>query len=81
MSRAIRSHHYSYTVVYEPVKHGGYQVTVPLLPGLITYGRDFEEAKKMARDAIRCHIQGLRKEKEDPPSEESLLQEKLTVSM
>jgi hypothetical protein len=36
-----------------------YQVTVPLLPGLITYGRNLEEAREMARDAIRCHVEGL----------------------
>ena len=34
----------------------GYQVTVPLLPGLITYGRTLAEAREMARDAIRCYI-------------------------
>ncbi|HYS23374.1 MAG TPA: type II toxin-antitoxin system HicB family antitoxin [Candidatus Eisenbacteria bacterium] len=37
----------------------GYQVTVPLLPGLITYGRTRSEACEMARDAIRCHVNGL----------------------
>lgn len=52
---------YSYTVIYEPIKEGGYLVIVPLLPGLITYGRNFEEAKKMARDAIRCHLEAFRK--------------------
>ncbi|MGC2388586.1 MAG: type II toxin-antitoxin system HicB family antitoxin, partial [Candidatus Acidiferrum sp.] len=40
---------------------GGYQVTVPLLPGLITYGRTLEEAHEMAADAIRVHLEGLRK--------------------
>jgi hypothetical protein len=34
----------------------GFQVTVPLLPGVITYGRTEEEAIAMARDAIRCHL-------------------------
>jgi len=37
----------------------GYQVTVPLLPGLITFGRTHAEARLMARDAIRCHVDGL----------------------
>lgn len=46
---------YSYTVVYEPAKEGGYQVAVPLLPGLVTYGRTFDEAREMARDAIQCY--------------------------
>ena len=71
---------YSFTVIYEPVSHG-YQVTVPLLPGLITYGRNFEEAKNMAEDAIRCHLAALRQDREPIPTEQSLLQERLTVSL
>ncbi|MFH1392629.1 MAG: type II toxin-antitoxin system HicB family antitoxin [bacterium] len=48
---------HSYTVIYEPVKSGGYQATAPLLSGLVTYGRDFNEARKMARDAINCYLE------------------------
>lgn len=71
---------YSFTVVYAPVGRG-YQVTVPLLPGLVTYGRNFEEAKDMAKDAINCHLESLRKDREPIPVEQSLLQERLTVSL
>jgi predicted RNase H-like HicB family nuclease len=74
------SQEHSFTVLYEPVSGGGYQVTVPLLPGLVSYGRDIEEAKLMARDAIHCHIEGLRKQREKIPTERSLLQERLTIS-
>ena len=52
----ITTQEYSYTVLYEPVKESGYQVTVPLLPGLITYGRTLEEARTMTHDAIICHL-------------------------
>jgi predicted RNase H-like HicB family nuclease len=45
----------------------GDQVTVPLLPGLITYGRTLAEARGMARDAIRCHLEGLKKDGERIP--------------
>jgi len=31
----IQSKEYSYTVIYEAVKEGGYQVTVPLLSGKV----------------------------------------------
>ena len=79
--RKLLTREYSYTVVYEPVKDGGYQVTVPLLQGLVTYGRNFEEARDMARDAIRCHLEGLLKEKIRIPKEMGLLQEKVTVSL
>ncbi len=59
----------------------GYQVTVPLLPGLITYGRTLSEAREMARDAIRCHIEGLRKDGEPIPDEKSARKEKLRVAL
>lgn len=79
--KTIKEQEYSFTIVYEPIKEGGYQVTVPMLSGLVTYGRDFEEAKKMARDAIRCYLESLRKDKEPIPSEKSLLQERVAVTL
>jgi HicB_like antitoxin of bacterial toxin-antitoxin system len=45
----------------KPARPSGYQVTVPSLPGLITFGRTRSEAWVMAEDAIRCHIEGLRR--------------------
>ena len=59
----------------------GYQVTVPLLPGLITYGRTLDEAREMARDAIRCHLEGLRKDGERIPDEKKARKEKLRVAL
>jgi predicted RNase H-like HicB family nuclease len=76
----LKTKEYAYTVTYEPVEEGGYQVIVPLLPGLITYGRNFEEARKMARDALRCHIEGLAKEKESIPQEKGIVQERLSIA-
>lgn len=71
---------YAYTVIYEPVKEGGCQVTVPLLPGLVTYGRTVEEAREMARDAITCYLEAAYKDKEEMPTESSLLQERMIIS-
>lgn len=59
----------------------GYQVTVPLLPGLITYGRTLAEAREMAREAILCHLEGLKKDGERIPDESSTIQEKLRVAL
>jgi predicted RNase H-like HicB family nuclease len=87
------SREYSFTVMFEPLstlpanrKNGkkattGYQVTVPLLPGVVTYGRTLEEAREMARDAIRCHLEGLRKDGEPIPNEKSARREKLRVAL
>jgi antitoxin HicB len=56
-----------YRVIYEPLTEGGFQVIVPALPGIVTYGRTLEEAREMAQDAISCHIQGLLKDNEEIP--------------
>lgn len=60
---------------------GGYQVTVPMLPGLITYGRTLAEAREMAADAIRVHLEGLRKDGEPIPDEAMSRTEKLRVAI
>ena len=60
---------YGYTVIYDQLAEGGYQVIVPVLPGIVTYGRTLEEAREMARDAIACHIRGLIKDGEEIPEE------------
>jgi predicted RNase H-like HicB family nuclease len=50
---------YKYTVIFEPAEEGGYTVTVPALPGLVTEGDTLEEAKTMAIDAIKCYLSSL----------------------
>lgn len=62
-----------YTVIYTPEPEGGFTVTVPSLPGCVTYGRDLIEAKKMVKDAIRLYIKSLQKHKEPVPTEENSL--------
>jgi predicted RNase H-like HicB family nuclease len=69
---------YEYTAFFE-ANESGYTVTVPALPGLVTEGKDLEEAREMAMDAIRCYIQGLRKAKEPIPIEKETAQFKLSV--
>jgi predicted RNase H-like HicB family nuclease len=59
----------------------GYQVTVPLLPGLVTYGRTLAEAQEMARDAIECHIEGLRKSGESIPDERLAFKGRLRIAL
>jgi len=58
-----------YTAFFEANEHGGYTVTVPALPGLVTDGKDLEHARIMAKDAVRCYIDGLKKGKEPIPVE------------
>ncbi len=58
-----------YTVIYSLEPEGGFTVTVPALPGCVTYGKDLNEAKKMAKDAIRLYLESLKKHKEAIPNE------------
>jgi predicted RNase H-like HicB family nuclease len=64
-----------------PLRISGYQVTVPILPGLITYGRTLDEARTMAADAIRCHLEGMLKAGEEIPGESKTYTEKLRVAV
>ena len=66
----IATHAYSYTVVFDPEPEGGFTVTVPSLPGCITYGETLDEARAMAAEAIEVHIEGLRKAGEPIPASE-----------
>ncbi len=51
-----------YTTYFEPLAEGGYEVFFPNFPEIITYGRTLVEARKMAKDALQCHLEGLAKE-------------------
>jgi len=42
---------FTFTMVFEPAEEGGYVVTCPALPGLVTEGDTMEEARRMAEDA------------------------------
>ena len=47
----------TYTFVFNPEPEGGYTVTCPALPGLVTYGVSLDEARAMARDAMEGLIE------------------------
>jgi predicted RNase H-like HicB family nuclease len=55
---------YHYTVYFEPQTDGSFAVAFPAFPEIVTFGRTLEEAPAMARDALRCHLEGLRKDGE-----------------
>ena len=44
------------TALLQPASEGGYTVTCPALPGLLTCGTSLEEARAMAEDAIRGYL-------------------------
>jgi predicted RNase H-like HicB family nuclease len=68
----VRTKEYSYTVLFEPAEEGGYVVTCPALPGLVTEGDTLKEARAMARDAIHAYLESLRKDKLPIPSDKKI---------
>ena len=65
---------YRYVAHFEPNhEEGGYTVTVPALPGLVTEGDTLEEARYMVQDAIRGYLESLRAHNQEiPPQDASL---------
>ncbi len=70
-----------YSVIFEENENGGFTVTVPALPGLVTEGASYDEAKAMAMDAITCYLEGLRKDGEPIPVERQVIKETLRVAV
>jgi antitoxin HicB len=62
-------HEYHFTVIYEPAEEGGYVVTCPALPAVVTQGETLEEARAMATDAIHLVLQDLIEAGEPIPSD------------
>jgi antitoxin HicB len=60
---------FQYTAVFEPAPEGGFTVTVPALPGLVTEGDTIEEAREMVKDAIRGYLESLISHGEEIPTE------------
>ena len=77
----IHADRYQNTAVFDPDGKGGYTVTVPALPGLVTEGDTFEEAKAMVEEAIVGYLESLRKHGEAIPMEESPLVVPVAVNM
>lgn len=60
-----------YDVVFEEQEVGGFTVTVPSLPGCISEGDTFEEAKTNIVDAIKLYLEDLASDGEEIPQGDS----------
>lgn len=77
---------YRYTAFLEPAEEGGFVVTCPALPGLVTEGNSFEDARAMATDAIRGYLESLLKDglplaPDDSRPRSTLRRETVTVAV
>jgi predicted RNase H-like HicB family nuclease len=60
---------YHHTVDFVRQPNGSFAVVFPAIPEIVTFGSTLDEARAMARDALRCHLEGLRKDGEVIPSD------------
>lgn len=67
MAKKIVQNVLKYNAVFEPCDEGGFTVTVPKLPGLVTEGDTFEQAAKMTQDAIQGYILCMQEDGEKIP--------------
>ena len=58
---------YKLPLVLEPQPEGGYVVTCPLLPGLITEGETVQDALQNANDALAAIVEALEELKRPLP--------------
>ena len=72
---------YSYTVLFEAADEGGFVVTCPALPGLVTEGDTLEEARAMAQDAIRGYLESLHKDHQPIPRDRPPIREEVHVML
>ena len=68
-----------YDVVFEEQPEGGFTVTVPALPGCISEGDTFEEAKKNIMEAMELYLEDLAVDGEEMPSENSVFVGQVSV--
>jgi predicted RNase H-like HicB family nuclease len=70
-----------YTVILHPAEEGGYWVEVPALPGCYSQGESVEEAVAKVREAIEAHLEALRGEGQEIPSEHGLVIREVEVAV
>jgi len=69
----------SYRVLLRKEADGGFTVTVPSLPGCVTFGETLEESLTMAREAIELYVESLQAHGEEVPTEKEVLEYTLTI--
>lgn len=72
---------YNYTVIFEPLEEGGYDVIVPAIPEICTSGATIKEAREMAEDAIRCYLEGALEDNEPIPQDKEPSLERIAVQI
>lgn len=72
---------FDYTVLITPDVTGGYVVTCPALPGLVTQGETLEEARANAAEAIDLYLEVLLEDGEPIPADVTPIIEPLSIKV
>lgn len=70
----------TYKILLHKENEGGYTVTVPSLPGCITYGENIDQALTMAKEAVSLYIEELRSRNEEIPDDNETLEYSLNIT-
>ena len=62
-----------YTVIFHQAEEGGYWAEVPVLPGCYSQGKTMEETMRNVKEAIESHLEALRDDKQEIPTEEEFV--------
>ena len=72
---------YNYTVIFRPLEEDGFDVIVPAIPEICTFGDTMQEAREMAEDAIKCYIESALELNEPIPKDSEVSLEKIAVKV
>lgn len=59
---------YTYAALFAREADGRYSVVFPQLDGCVTEGNDFDDARRMAIEAMSLHLYGMEQDGEQPPA-------------
>ena len=69
----------TYRILLNEEPEGGFTVSVPALPGCITFGDDLNHALEMAKEAIEGYVELLKEQGEPVPDDSKTLEYSLTL--
>jgi len=69
----------NYRILFRKEPEGGYTVTVPSLPGCVTYGENIDNAVEMVKEAIELYVADLKEHGEEVPTDDGTFEYTLTV--
>lgn len=70
----------TYKIFLHKEPEGAYTVTVPALPGCITYGENVDDAISMAKEAISLYISDLKEKGESIPDNSETLEYSMHIT-